>query len=116
MRSAAKVTEAELAEQRRATERSDDAKAELAKHALQQLGDAAKAFLAAKGVTPEMADALGTVGQSPELLQALQDPDVRLLMSDPNNLRMVAAMLKQAGAQARALRSANDPAPLAKAS
>jgi hypothetical protein len=112
----AKVTEAELAEQRRTAERTDDARTELARHALQQLGDAAKAFLAAKGVTPEMADTLGTLGQSPELLQALQDPDVRALMADPNNLRMVAGMLKQAATQARAVRAMTDSTPLAKAS
>jgi hypothetical protein len=112
----AKVTEAELSEQRRSTERTDDARTELARHALQQLGDAAKAFMTAKGVTPEMADALGVIGQSPDMLDALQDPDVRALMQDPNHLRLVAGMLKQAGAQARAMRGAAVQTPLAKAS
>lgn len=63
-----------------------------------------------------MADALGTLGQSPDMLQALQDPDVRALMQDPNNVRLVAAMLKQAGEQARAARAATNPTALAKAS
>jgi hypothetical protein len=112
----AKVTEAELAEQRRSSERTDDARTELARHALQQLGDAAKAFMAAKGVTPEMADALGVIGQSPDMLEALQDPDVRALMQDPNHLRLFAGMLKQAGAQARAMRASTAQPPLAKAS
>ena len=58
-------------------------------------------FLAARGVTPELADALGAIGQSPELVQTLNDPDVRVLMHDPNNLRMLAGMLKQAAQQAR---------------
>ncbi len=55
-------------------------------------------------MTPELADALGAIGQSPELVQTLHDPDVRVLMHDPNNLRMLAGMLKQAAQQARALR------------
>lgn len=56
------------------------------------------------GVTPELADALGAIGQSPELVQTLNDPDVRVLMHDPNNLRMLAGMLQQAAAQAKAIR------------
>lgn len=99
-----RAAEAELAEQRRASEKSEDTRTILAQQALQQLGEAAKAFLAARGVTPELADALGAIGQSPELVQTLNDPDVRVLMHDPNNLRMLAGMLKQAAQQARALR------------
>ena len=101
-----RVAEAELAEQRRSADRSDDSRTVLAQQALQQLGDAAKALLAARGVTPELADALGAIGQSPELVATLNEPDVRDLMHDPNNLRLLAAMLKQAAQQARALRDA----------
>ena len=39
-------------------------------------------------------------------MQTLNDPDVRVLMHDPNNLRMLAAMLKQAAQQAKAIQSA----------
>ena len=99
-----RAAEAELADQRRASERSDDSRTMLAQQALQQLGEAAKAFLAARGVTPELADALGAIGQSPELVQTLNDPDVRVLMHDPTNLRMLAGMLRQAAQQARSLR------------
>jgi hypothetical protein len=99
-----RAAEAELAEQRRSSEKTEDARTLLAQQALQQLGEAAKAFLAARGVTPELADALGAIGQSPELVQTLNDPDVRLLMHDPTNLRMLAGMLHQAAQQARALR------------
>lgn len=99
-----RAAEAELAEQRRSSEKSEDTRTLLAQQALQQLGEAAKAFLAARGVTPELADALGAIGQSPELVQTLNDPDVRVLMHDPTNLRMLAGMLKQAAQQARALR------------
>jgi len=60
-----RAAEMELDEQRRTADRSEDTRAEIAKQALQQLGDAAKAFLASKGVTPEMADVLGTMSQGP---------------------------------------------------
>jgi hypothetical protein len=102
-----RAAEAELAEQRRSSERSDDTRTVLAQQALQQLGEAAKAFLAARGVTPELADALGAIGQSPDLVQTLNDPDVRVLMHDPNNLKLLAGMLKQAAQQARAMREGN---------
>ena len=105
-----RAAEMELAEKQRATDKTEDTRAEIAKHALQQLGDAAKAFLAAKGVTPEMADVLGTLGQSPELMATLNDPDVRLLMQDGNNLKLLAGLLKQAAEQARAARDASTQA------
>lgn len=101
-----RAAELELDEKRRSAEKTDDTRAEIAKHALQQLGEAAKAFLAAKGVTPEMAEVFGTLGQSPELMSVLGDPDVRVLMQDPTNLKFLASMLKQAAAQARVAREA----------
>ena len=107
-----RVTEAELADERAAASRSDDTRAALAQQALQQVGEAARAFLAAKGMAPEMAETVGAIGQSPELVATLQDPDVRVLMRDPANLKMLADMLKHAAQHARSLRDA----PLAKAS
>jgi len=98
--------ELELAEERRADERAGDARTELAREALNQLGDAAKAFLTARGVTPELADVLGVIGTSPELVSTLSDPDVRALMQDPANLKSLAQMLKAAAAQARAAQQA----------
>lgn len=100
-----RVAAAEIAEQGRASDRADDTRTALAHQALQQLGDAAKAFLASRGVTPELADALGAIGQSPELVQTLNDPDVRSLMHDPTNLALLSGMLRQAAQQARALRT-----------
>jgi hypothetical protein len=112
-----RVAEAQLAENRRVSERSDDARTELARQALLQLGEAARAFLVSKGMSPEVADTLGALGQSPDLVAALNDPDVKVLMQDPNNLKLLAGMLKQAGTQARAMRDAvpNEP-PVAQAS
>ena len=96
--------ELELAEERRAEERAGDARTELAREALGQLGDAAKAFLTARGVSPEMAEVLGVIGSSPDLVNTLNDPDVRALMREPDNLKGLAQMLKAAGQQARAAR------------
>lgn len=107
-----RVAEAELAEQRRSSDRSDDSRTVLAQQALQQLGEAAKAFLASRGVTPELADALGSIGQSPELITTLNDPDVRVLMNDPNNLRLLSGMLRQAAQQARTMREAQQQQPV----
>jgi hypothetical protein len=104
-----RMAELKLAEERRAEERSDDTRAELARHALQQLGEAAKAFLATRGVPPELADVLGALGQSPALVSALGEPEVRELVSEPQNLELLAGMLRQAGQQARLLRAASSP-------
>ena len=101
-----RVAKLEMAETRSATERQDDARHALAKEALSQLGDAAKVFLTARGINPEMADVLGVLGSSPELMPALQSPDVRTLMQDPSNLSSLAQMLEAAGQQARLARDA----------
>ena len=106
-----RAAEMEAAEQRRSADRSEDTRAELARHALQQLGDAAKVFLTARGVPPEMVELMAPLGQSPELLQTLADPDVRQLLHDPQNLRVVALLLRQAAEQARAARQAPPPSP-----
>ncbi len=105
-----RAAEMEIAEKQRSADRSDDTRAEIAKHALQQLGDAAKAFLPARGVSPEMADVLGTLGGSPDLMGALADPDVRILMQDPANLKVLAGLLKQAAQQARAAQTPTEQA------
>jgi len=104
-----RIAESKLAGERRSEDHAADARTQLAQHALQQLGDAAKAFLASKGVSPEMADVLGVLGHSPELLGVLNDPEVRSLMNEPANLKALAAMLKQAAVQARAAREAANP-------
>ncbi len=101
-----RIAETKLANDRKAEETAADTRTLLAQQALQQLGDAAKAFLTAKGVNPEMADVLGALGQSPDLVATLNDPDVKVLMQDPGNLTALAGMLKHAAAQARAVREA----------
>jgi len=106
-----RFNELQVHEERQAAERQDDARHALAREALAQLGDAAKAFLTARGINPEMADVLGVLGSSPELMGALNDPDVRALMQDPGNLSSLAQMLKAAGQQARAAREAGGAPP-----
>ena len=101
-----RAAEMKMGAERAAEEKATDTRTLLAQQALQQLGEAAKAFLAAKGVSPEMADVLGAIGQSPDLVAALSDPDVKTLMQDPDNLRALAGMLKGAAVQARAAREA----------
>jgi hypothetical protein len=107
-----RVKDAERTDQRRAEERQGDARHELAKEAINQLGGAAQAFLVAKGVTPEMAELLGTLSASPELMETLKKPAVRELMQEPGNLASLAAMLDQAAVQvAQAQQQAQGQAP-----
>jgi hypothetical protein len=104
-----RAAEAELDNQRAVAERHDDTRTELARQALAQLGEGVKAFLVSKGLTPEMSEVMGVLGQNAELAAALQDPDVRLLIQDPGNVSALALMLKQAGSQARLARESKSP-------
>ncbi len=104
----ARVAEIESQEQRAASEHDGDVRAALAKEALGQLGAAANTFLASRGMSPDMLDVFAQLGASPELMAALKDPKVRSLMQDPDNLKGLAEMLRQAGAQAHA---AQQPPP-----
>jgi len=108
-----KVAQLQVSETRQIEEQQDQARHALAREAISQLGDTAKAFLAARGVTPELAEVLEVLGQSPELVAALNDPDVRALMQDPSNLSDLAKMLKMVGQQARAAQQANAVPPAA---
>lgn len=101
-----RVAELRMADERRSDQRSEDNRTELAKHALQQLGDMAKSLLTARGIPAELADVLGAIGQSPALVTALNEPDVRALRQEPQNLELLAGMLRQAGQQARHIRDA----------
>ncbi len=105
-----RIDQAKIEDERVADERAGDARTALAKEAINQLGSAANAFLTAKGIDPEMADLLGTLSASPQLMAAMKKPGVQQLMQDPNNLAGLAAMLEQAAAQAQA-QGAQPPAP-----
>lgn len=87
-------------------QRDSDARTTLARDALKQLGEATRAVFTSKGVPPELADVLGSVSQNPELMGALTDPDVRALITDPEHVKSLAGMLKEAAQRARAFREA----------
>ena len=109
-----RVKEIEVQEERLADEREGNARTALAREALGQLGAAANTFLASRGMSPEMIDVFTQLGGSPELMATLKEPSVRELMKDPDNLKSLAEMLRQAGAQATAASAdgANaDPTP-----
>lgn len=86
------------AENTRAQEAKEaDTRTALARDALKQLGDATKTFLTAKGLPPEMSDVFQKIGQSPDLMAALNDPKVRDLLNNPGNLKDLSEMLTMAG-------------------
>ena len=103
-----RVKEIEVQEERLSDEREGDARTALAREALGQLGQAANAFLAGRGLSPESVELLGVLSTSPDLMAALKEPSVRSLMQAPANLKDLAEMLRQVGAQAQA---ANQPEP-----
>ncbi len=106
-----RVKEIEVQEERLADERDGDARTELAREALGQLGAAANTFLASRGMTPDLLDVATQLGGSPELMATLKEPSVRDLMKDPDNLKNLAEMLRQAGAHAQAAQQPSAPTP-----
>lgn len=94
--------EATALESRRADERENDGRTALARDAIHQVGEAARALLTANGLSPEMAEVVGSLSQSPTLLDTLRDPSVRELMKNPANLEQLALMLRAAAQQAQA--------------
>ena len=101
-----RVSEVEAQERRRIEEHAGDARSELARDALKQLGTAANAFLAGRSLSPDLLETFGAISTSPEMTDALRDPNVRALMQDSDNLRGLAAMLQAAGQQAQAAQQA----------
>lgn len=88
-----------------------DHKTALARDAIQQLGETAKAFFVARGVPPNLADVMQSIGSCPELLAVLDEPSVRELLRDPKNLQGLAGLLRQVSQQHQALRSAASGMP-----
>lgn len=89
------------AESSRAQEvKEADTRTALARDALKQLGDATRTFLTAKGLPPEMGEVFQKIGQSPDLMNALNDPKVRELMNNQENLKDLSSMLLAAGQHA----------------
>lgn len=89
-----------------------DQRTALARDAITQLGDTARAFFVSRGVSPELVDLLNSIGSNPELLGVLQEPSVKAMLSDPENQRALAISLRQIGQQQQALKmGAGAPSP-----
>lgn len=85
-------------EQKRAAQesmQSDVQRTVLAQHAIQQLGETAKAFFVARSIPSELSETLSAMSSSPELMSVLNQPMVKELMKDPQNLNMLAGTLQQ---------------------
>ncbi|MEZ4322861.1 MAG: hypothetical protein R3F61_35670 [Myxococcota bacterium] len=95
----ARVQDATAREERALRSDQHDVKASLARDALQQIGEAAKAFWMSQGLPPDTAELLQLLGRSPRLTEALNRPEVRHLMKDPKHLEDLAAMLEQVAKQ-----------------
>jgi hypothetical protein len=106
-----RLRDAVAREEAEAEERKGKVRAALARNALDQMGEAARAFLLGRGIHPEIAGAVAAMGASPDLVAALNDPEVKGLMRNPENLEILASMLRGAAAQARAARLVAEPSP-----
>ena len=83
-----------------------DARTALAREAISNFGEAARAALAIPNLPPEMLGLAKVVGQNPELLRTLNDPAVQALLADPGHVSMLGDLLKHFAAQAQAMRQA----------
>lgn len=92
---------------------AQDHRTALARDAIQQLGETAKAFFVARGVPPNLAEVMQAISSSPELVSALDDPAVREVLRDPRNLQGLAGLLKQVGQQHQAQRAGGTTPPQA---
>jgi hypothetical protein len=104
----ARVKDATAREERALQSEQHDTRASLARDALQQIGDAAKAFWMSQGLPPDTAELLELLGRSPRLSEALNKPEVRDLMKNPKHLEDLAAMLEHVAAQASQTPPATD--------
>ena len=94
-------------------------RSQLGSQFIEQLGSVGRMYFAAKsGIPPELAEMFTAIGDSPELMDALQLPGVIALMKDPETRAQLAHLLKSAAqglaqqnAQKAAAKSAEAPAP-----
>jgi len=74
---------------------------DLAKDAIGQAGDLAKAFFVSKtGMTPELSEVAAALQDNPDMMEALKNPKVREQLKNPDNVSYIAASLTQAVALA----------------
>lgn len=92
---------------RRADDGEVKVREELARQFVSELGLLGRALASAKlGVPPELAELVSSVGESPELMEALKSPEVRKLLRDDKTRKELAELLKMAAAA-----PANPPPP-----
>ena len=66
---------------------------------IQELGSLGRALAASKtGIPPELADVVGALGSSPDLMEALKLPEVRALLNDEATLKELAELLRNVAA------------------
>ncbi|TNE90367.1 MAG: hypothetical protein EP330_08610 [Deltaproteobacteria bacterium] len=106
-----RALEAERAFEHAATEGRDELAAQVAHSALEQIGGAARMYMAAQtGTSPELLDLVELVGQHPKLVETLKQPAVRELLRDPETVEMISVLIEHT-AQARAAEAAQPAEP-----
>lgn len=87
---------------------------ELGKQFIHELGSLGRALAASKvGIPPDLADVVGALGSSPDLMEALKLPEVRALLNDEATLKELAELLKNVATAKRPPPPANKPQPSA---
>ncbi len=77
---------------------------------IQELGSLGRALAASKsGIPPELADVVGALGTSPDLMEALKLPEVRALLNDEATLKELAQLLRNVAAANQAAQAAAKP-------
>lgn len=79
-----------------------DHRTALMRDAVNQMGETARVIFTNRGMSPELADVMGQLSGNPDLMNALQQPDVRELLKDPTAQKALTEMLLQAGQMAKA--------------
>lgn len=90
-------------------ERGSEARTLLVHDAIQHIGEAIKIGISSRNLPSELSEVVMAMGSCPELVTALADPEVRLLMKEPRNLQAIAGMIRGIAAQARAAREMGQP-------
>ncbi len=103
----------EVAEQRKQVEAERSlAGQDLAKEAINRLGELGQAFVTTKlGMPTELAEVSAALQSSPAMMEALRDPKVREQLKSPENLDYLSAMLKQAAAVTPEAATQDTPPP-----
>ena len=99
----AQVTAFREDDERRTDQGETRVREELGKQFISEIGTFGRVVAAAKfGMAPELVELAEMVGASPELMEAMKNPEVRKLMRDEKNRKELAAMLLMAAGSAAA--------------